>query len=254
MYPILFEIPGVVLYTQTVLMALAFMTGLWLAAREAERFGLKHAVLVKVALWAFLGAILSARLFFWAFFQNGTDDISLKHLCRLEALDGGFSFHGGLLGGALCGAWAACAYKLPLLRLADAFAPGLALAMFFMRLGCLLNGCDYGMSTSVPWGVWLHGTFRHPIQLYEGVLSVLCIVPLVLTGNRSVLKPGQPFLLYLLLSSLLRFGVDFYRDEAGSAPGSLLTTQWISGSLFLASGVILFVSFCRAGSPACKQG
>ena len=245
MYPILFESSGFTLYTQTLFMVLAFIAGLWLAALEAKRFDLQHEALVNAALFAFLVAILSARLFYIIGFQQPSS-LSLKDLCSLGTLDGGFSFHGGLLGGALGGACFASALKMPLWRLADVFAPGLALAMFFMRLGCLCNGCDYGVATTAPWGIWLHGTRRHPIQLYEGLLSLLVILPVLLLCNRKKLRAGSTFLCYIFLSSLLRFGVDFYRDEARGMFAPFLLTQLLAGLLFLSSGLIIFLTFLWA--------
>ncbi len=244
MYPILFETSGFIFYTQTVLIAFAFMTGLWLAALEAKRFELPHDALVNAAMSAFLGAILGARLFFLLVFQQSSSP-GLKELCSLGALDGGFSFHGGLLGGALSGACAAYFLKLPLLRLADVFAPGLVLAMFFMRLGCLFNGCDYGIATAVPWGIWLHGTLRHPIQLYEGVAGLMFILPALIACKRKSLRAGYTFLCYLFLSSLLRFLVDFYRDEPSRIPGELLPTQFLAGALLLGSGLILVLTVLK---------
>lgn len=244
MYPILFELSGFTLYTQTVLTVIAFMAGLWLAAREAKHFELAHESVVNVALWAFLGAIIGARLFFLLVFQH-TSSLGLKEVCSLGALDGGFSFHGGLLGGALSGACAAYFFKLPFLRLADVFAVGLAFAMFFMRLGCLLNGCDYGIATTVPWGLWLWGTLRHPIQLYEGLGSLLLILPVLIACNRKAWRSGYTFLCYLCLSSLLRFLVDFYRDEPSGRPDGLLGSQIVAGVLFFGSGLIMFLTFLK---------
>ena len=252
MYPILFQTSAFTLYTQTIFMAIAFIAGLWLAAHEAKRFELPHDTVVNVAMSAFLGAILGARLFFMFVFQESTRPV-LKELCSLGALDGGFSFHGGLLGGAFCAACAAYVLKAPLLRLADVFAPGLALAMFFMRLGCLFNGCDYGVATTAPWGIWLHGTVRHPIQLYEGLASLLIILPVLIVCNRKVLRAGHSFLCYLFLSSLLRFLVDFYRDDASRNSAALLATQWLAGALFLTSGMIIFLTFFTRRHP-CKYG
>jgi len=244
MHPILFRLSGFTLHTQTVLFAIAFMAGLWLADRNASGLGLPRQALVNVSLSAFLGAMLGARLFFLFVFQEPSHR-GLQALFSLAALDGGFSFHGGLLGGALSGACVAYMHKLPLRRLADVFAPGLVLAMFFMRLGCLMNGCDYGVATTAPWGMWLHGSVRHPIQLYEGLGGLLLILPLLAVCRRKAFPAGGTFLCYLFFSSLLRFLVDFYRDEPSRVSGELLLTQDIAGTLLLGSGIIIFLTVLR---------
>jgi phosphatidylglycerol:prolipoprotein diacylglycerol transferase len=49
-------------------------------------------------------------------------------------------------------------HRMPWLRTADAFAPGLALGHAIGRLGCFAAGCCYGKPTSAWWGV----TFTDP--------------------------------------------------------------------------------------------
>jgi phosphatidylglycerol:prolipoprotein diacylglycerol transferase len=108
--------------------------------------------------------------------------------------------------------------------------------MFFMRLGCLFNGCDYGVVTTAPWGIPLHGANRHPIQLYEGVGNLL-LLPLLLLFNKKPARPGGTFLLYMLLSAMIRFGVDFYREEYGGVWGLFTIPQ------LLAVGIGIFAAF-----------
>src|SRR6516164_8836182 len=65
----------------------------------------------------------------------------------------------------------------------DTFALPLALAMAVGRWGCCFNGCCYGASTSLPWGVsfrqpdgaWLR---CHPTQVYESLfhLAMACVL------------------------------------------------------------------------------
>jgi phosphatidylglycerol:prolipoprotein diacylglycerol transferase len=129
-------------------------------------------------------------------------------------------------------------------RVADALAPGLAIAMFFMRLGCLLNGCDYGVLTTVPWSIPLHGGLRHPIQLYEG-LGNLVLLPLLSALNRKPLHPGRTFLIYLMCSALLRFGVDFYREDFARIGGLFTIPQLIALVIAVSAGFCLLLKAVR---------
>lgn len=212
MYPILLDLPGFILYTQTVFFIIAFIAGLLISGREAARFGITRLDVSHLALWSFLGAIVGARLLFMMLNYN-VAVFTLREFCTLGALDGGFSFHGGLLAGGLVGVVIAWREKLPVWRFADIFAPGLAAATFFMRLGCLCNGCDYGVAATVAWAIPLHGTLRHPIQLYEGFGNLL-LLPLLIRLNRKPLRSGQTFLIYLMASAIIRVVSDFYREES----------------------------------------
>lgn len=240
MHPILFELPGFTFYTQTLLFIIAFIAGFLVAKNQGIRFAIPPSKLTDIVLWGFLGAILGARVFFLLLHQ-GYSSLTLAEICTLGSLDGGFSFHGGLVAGGVLGALVTRYHHVNVWRVADALSPGLALAMFFMRLGCLLNGCDYGIVTSVPWGIPLHGSLRHPIQLYEGVGNLL-LVPLFLFLNKKSLRPGSTFIFYILFSASLRLGVDFYREDPIKVWGGMTIPQLLAGGMALAAGIIILVS------------
>jgi len=234
LYPILFQFPGFTFYTQTLCIILAFVAGLLLAQREGQRFGITRLDLADIVLWAFLAAIPGARLMF-LILNWRTATFTFSEFCTLGTLDGGFSLHGGLATGGLVGVLIARQCHVSVWRVADALAVGLAAAMFFLRLGCLFNGCDYGVVTTMPWGIMLHGASRHPIQLYEGVGNLL-LVPLIVKCNQKPLKPGTAFMLYLSLSSLLRLGVDVYRDDPLRVWGVFTIPQLIALGLAILAG------------------
>ena len=89
------------------------------------------------------------------------------------------------------------------------------------RLGCTLNGCCYGLPTSLPWGVvYTHpnsfapiGVAIHPTQIYEIIYNLIAFG--VLLKLRGRLKPdGSLFLIYLVLYSIWRFSISFLREES----------------------------------------
>lgn len=234
MHPILLRFSDFFLYTQTVFFGVAFLAGLLVAVHEGKRFAIYRVDITDVVLWSFLWAIPGARLLFMVL-NRETASFTLSEFCTLGTLDGGFSFHGGLVIGGCVGFLVARHHKLPVWRLADALAPALAIAMFFMRIGCVLNGCCYGVETTIFWGIHLHGASRHPTQLYEGIGN-LFLLPLLIFLNKKPLKQGQVFLLYLLLSALLRLGVDFYREDSMRVWGVLTVPQLISIGIAILSG------------------
>jgi len=132
----------------------------------------------------------------------------------------GLTIYGGVLGASL-GAWiySRFSHSFQFSRLADMMAPGIILAQAIGRIGCTLNGCCYGLETSLPCGVVYTnpdsfapiGVAVHPTQIYEIVWNL--IVFGVLFKLRGRLKPdGSLFLIYLGLYSLWRFGIGFLRE------------------------------------------
>jgi phosphatidylglycerol---prolipoprotein diacylglyceryl transferase len=215
-----------------VLLALALALGVWLTLRAARRDGLPAALAADVCVAAIVGGVLGARASY-----------VLLHLRELESFshvfafrDGGLTAHGGVLG-ALAGVYLAVrrsGASLP--GWLDAAAPGFVLGVAITRVGCWLEGCDFGRRWSAPppWVARL-GTFPagsrawqeqvvtgdlaastthalpvHPTQLYEaaGALMLLSVVLITRGRKRSA---GQLALISLGGYWLLRVAVDMWR-------------------------------------------
>ncbi|MFC2016798.1 prolipoprotein diacylglyceryl transferase [Chloroflexota bacterium] len=131
----------------------------------------------------------------------------------------GLTIYGAVLGAALAVWIYSRVSKFQFGYFADLIAPGIILAQAIGRLGCTINGCCYGLPTSLPWGiVYTHPNsigfgagVVHPTQVYEFI--VLLIIFGILLKLRGRLKPdGSLFLVYLGLYSLWRVGIDFMRE------------------------------------------
>jgi len=131
----------------------------------------------------------------------------------------GLTAWGGILGAAI-GVWIYSRFgKLQFGYLTDVVAPGIILAQAVGRVGCTINGCCYGLPTSLPWAIiYTHpdtvaplGIAVHPTQIYEIIFNLLVFGVLLILRGR--LKPdGSLFLVYLSLYSLWRIGIDFLRE------------------------------------------
>ncbi len=167
----------------------------------------------------------------------------------------GLTFYGAILGAAL-GIWIYS--KLSNFQfgyLADLVAPAIPLAQAVGRVGCLINGCCYGIATSLPWGVvYTHpdslgplGVAVHPTQVYEIIYHLLAFT--VLLKLRGRFKPeGSLFLVYLSLYALWRVGGDFLRVGTPFLLG--LYQAQVIGIIVLAITIPLLVYRTRSGAEA----
>ena len=131
----------------------------------------------------------------------------------------GLTIYGAVLGAAL-GIWIYSKFsKFQFGYFADLLAPGIILAQAIGRVGCILNGCCYGLETSLFCGfVYTNtesfaplGVAVHPTQLYEIIFNLIVFV--VLLKLRGRLKPdGSLFMVYLSLYSLWRLVIGFLRE------------------------------------------
>ena len=68
--------------------------------------------------------------------------------------------------------------KLPTWQLADLIAVYLPLGYALARVGCLLNGCCYGVPSRLPWAFVIPAVDnlpRHPTQVYAIIASLLIL-------------------------------------------------------------------------------
>jgi len=77
-------------------------------------------------------------VFFWDDFIVGW------HADGVRSLREGFVFYGGFILATLTAVVYTRLKRLPLAKLADVFAPSIALGHAFGRMGCFFNGCCYG--------------------------------------------------------------------------------------------------------------
>jgi len=240
MRPILFHIGPLPIRAYGTMMVVAFAAGIAWAAREARRRGLEAGLILDFSVWLILSGVFFARLVFVAL-DPALSWRDLPYIWR-----GGLSYHGGVLGGVLAAVVFARLRRLSFWTLADICAPSIALGYGFARIGCLLNGCCYGVPTSLPWGMRFFDEQcsltapSHPTQIYSALASWALFGGLVAFSRRSKLT-GSVFLLYLMSYSVIRFLIEFLRRGVTAQP---LKTPWLAWltEAQLASIVIFIVA------------
>src|SRR3954447_2770931 len=170
---------------------------------------------------ALLGGLVGARVDY--LIQNW-DKVSGDVLGNLFS-GSGLVWLGGVIGGAigvLLWAWRKRWLGVALL---DTAAVPLALGYAIGRIGCQLSGDgDYGTHTELPWGMsYPDGTVPttdtvHPTPVYETLAMGLTAA--VLWRLRDRFAPGVLFGLYLVISGIERFLVEFIRRNEEVVAGS----------------------------------
>lgn len=212
--PIAFTIGPLSVRWYGILVALAIVVlVLWTVQKVRRGANLSYDTVFTAALVGIPSGIIISRLLHvvdrWDYYGQ-----NLGHIVGFA----GLTFYGAILGGALAIWIYSKVSKFQFGYLADLVAPGIVLAQAVGRVGCLLNGCCYGIETSLPWGIIYghHESFAplgiavHPTQIYEIIYNL--IVFGVLLKLRGRFKPdGSLFLIYLGLYALWRLGIDFIR-------------------------------------------
>ncbi len=164
--PFAIQAPGLILI-------LSLFFGVWLTGKLADTLGANGEAIENAFLIGLVSGILSARIGFLLqtpaiFLENPLSLVSLTP----SMLNPGF----GVLVGGLAALIFAQKKRLPLWPTLDTLTPLILMVFMGVHLANFASGDAYGLPTSLPWAIRIWGDFRHPVQLYTLVLSlILCI-------------------------------------------------------------------------------
>jgi phosphatidylglycerol:prolipoprotein diacylglycerol transferase len=261
MYPKILDVGPLTIHTYGLLLALAFIAGIWLASRNAAKSGLNPDSIWNLGLIIIFSALVGAKLLLFIsdssyYMENPREIFSLATL-RSSGV-----YYGGLLLALVASAWYMHRAKLPSWKVADITAPGIALGQSIGRLGCLSAGCCFGKPTSMPWGITFTDTYSyenvgvplnvplHPTQIYESLGTFLLFLFLMWRLGRKHFT-GQIILEYLMLYAGLRFIIEFFRDDdRGFVLNGLLSTSQFIGILTILGSAVAFFYLRRRFSKA----
>ncbi len=245
MHPIAFELGPITVRWYGVMMAIAFIAGLWTASRRGLRDGIPAEKILDIGPWLIVGTIIGARILHVATYWN--EEFAGHPIWEIFAVwKGGLVFYGGLIGASLATILYARVKHIGLWKLSDVLAPSIPLGYVFGRIGCFLNGCCYGSRCSLPWAVSypegnLNGapTFPvHPSQLYDSILSLLLYLGLAWLYRRKKFD-GQVFAAYLLCYAITRSIVESFRGD--------YSPVHLHGALNLTPGQLVSMGIFAAG-------
>jgi phosphatidylglycerol---prolipoprotein diacylglyceryl transferase len=248
--------------TYGVLVALGFLAGLMVTVRLARRSGLNPELMTNLAVYVALAGMLGAKLlmivFDWQHYMAAPSQI-----LSMDTLQAAGVFQGGLILALATAVFYMHRQGLPFLKASDAFAPGIALGHSIGRLGCLAAGCCWGKECTLPWAITFHNpqawaltgvpleTPLHPSQLYEFSTEGILFGFLYWRYGKNH-APGQIIGLYLVISSVARFLIEFTRFHEQALPFGLplSITQWIAIGLAAAGAILLLRVSPAKGQPA----
>jgi len=176
-----------------------------------------------------IGAVLGGRLWYGLF----NLDLYGRNPGLFVALRvSDFAWPGALLGGALAGyLW--CRWNgFEELALADSAALALPATQALASVGLLLSGEASGLPTSLPWGVSLFGTTRHPTQIYFALAALLILGALTWLARRELLA-GALAAAYLALNGLALLLIEALRADSLVLPGGIRVAQVFGLGLLL---------------------
>lgn len=251
----LFSIGPFTVYGYGLMIAVGVLAAYLVGEYRARRAGLDPDHIFYYVIWCVLGGFLGSKLLF---FLTDIKNIIANPRVMLNLQDG-WVVYGGIIGGILAAAVYSRIKKLKFPAYFDLLIPSVALAQGFGRVGCFLAGCCYGRETDGPIGIMFHdsayapnGVNLIPTQLISSGLNFIHFLVLIWFAKRKK-ADGQVGALYLILYSVGRFILEYYRgDLIRGSVGVLSTSQFIS-IFTVTAGVLLFLAAGRSKAPAASE-
>ena len=240
----LFSLGPFTVYGYGLMIAIGILVAYVTAEYRAKKHGLDPDKIFYLVIWAVVGGFAGAKVLY---FLTRLKDIMENPRVLLDLADG-FVVYGGIIGG-IFSAMAYCKIKkMPFLKYFDLVMPSVALAQGFGRIGCFLAGCCYGRETDSDLGIVFHNSSYAPndvkllpTQLISSGLDFLLCAVLILL-DRKKKGDGQIAGDYLVLYSIGRFILEFYRgDLIRGNVGALTTSQFIAIFVAMAGVVMIAV-------------
>ncbi|MET9631081.1 prolipoprotein diacylglyceryl transferase [Lentzea sp. NPDC006480] len=238
------------------------LVAIWLTERRWAQRGGRPGDVAQIAYWAVPFGVVGARLYHvitsWQpYFGPGGSPVEALYIWQ-----GGMGVWGAIAAGAL-GAWiGARRAGVRLTPMADAAAPGIALAQGIGRLGNWFNNEVYGGPTDLPWGLVIHqwdqsagravvgqdglpvvlGTF-HPAFLYELLWDFAVAAAVIWVDRRFRLGHGRAFGWYVALYTAGRLWIEALRTDAANHVLGLRLNIWTS---LLVGGTAVVITWLSA--------
>lgn len=232
MIPVIIHLGPIPINSFGLLLVLALLAGWKRLEHDLAWAGEDPQQAERMVFWAGVGGIVGARLAFVGSFPGALASDPLGTIFG----GAGFVFYGGLLGGTLAVVYIIKRAGGSVARYSDLVVPTLAIGYAVGRIGCQLSGDgDYGVPSALPWAVsYAQGVIPtppglrvHPTPVYEtlAALGIAFILSSALRQGRFK-HAGQLAGLYLVLTSLERFVVEYWRIEPIVAAGLTQAQIW----------------------------
>lgn len=261
----------ITLHFYSLMWIIAFVLGLFIMKKMFRTDKVSLDLIDPLFLYTFIGTIVGARLGEYIFYNpSAFIETPLEVFLPVQKSPGDSAFFGlldgykfvGFMGLASHGATVGLLLAIylfkrkymkttPFLWIVDRLAIPVAIGGAFVRIGNFLNSEIVGKPSDLPWAVLFkqqstgYGPVvpRHPAQLYEAIGYVILFVILWFIYQKTDKKkyPGFIFGLFFTILWLIRFTVEFFKENQG--------VEWVADtlSLNLNNGQVLSIPFMIVG-------
>ena len=250
MHQFLFYIGDFPIRAYGLVLSLSIVLATGVAYFLAKQDGRWHHHIADMGIYCGLAGILGSRLwdvffFDWDYYRDHLTEI-------LNVWQGGMAIQGGVILGAIVGIIYTKRHGIDSWAMADIVAPAVILGQALGRCANLLNGDAFGAPTGGDFGILYPSTtlaYRTygsqplwPAEIWEGQLDMAIFALLLMYRTTSHAK-GQAFSLYVILYSVARFFLEYFRGDYAEPVLGLFTSAQTTSAVAVILGIAAWIWF-----------
>lgn len=242
-FPRDFRICGHWVNSYKVFLCVGIYVGVLVSAAVAERMGISPLRMGIGSLACALAGMVGARIYY--LLASAPPHLRRSWSAAWDPTSGGWSVFGALLTMGPLSFPLAAALQVPAASFWDSMSAGILAGGFWVRLGCVFNGCCGGRETTRWYGVRLHDIHgvrkrRMPVQFLEMGWWLLGAAGFIALWPRSF-APGTYALGVLGWYGFGRFWLEPLREVSDLVVGRIRINRVVAGLLAIAAafGLVL---------------
>ena len=209
------------IYWYGIILAAAMLLGLYLAMKQAKKYGLTQDNILDMILWAVPCCILGSRIYYVLFYLDlyRNADGSLDWGRMIAIWDGGLAIYGTVIVSVIVVFVFSKVKKLRFAAMMDCGILGLLLGQIIGRWANFINREAFGGLTDLPWRMrlWTSATEYievHPTFLYESLWNLVGLLLLLFVVSKGRRFDGENTWFYFLWYGLGRFWIEGLRTDS----------------------------------------
>lgn len=266
--PEIFSIGAIHIRWYGIFAALTALTTYVLLSKRAPKYGIKADHAAELLMTCVIAGIAGARLEYVRRFWGDYFPADIWGIFRIW--EGGLVFQGGFILAAIAVFILCKCHKWQVGAIGDLMAPVIPAGHAVARIGCLLNGCCFGL----PWSCGIHypagGNSVLQSQILNGQLPADAVAPLPVLpvqaietlwclavagilyfAERKKLLGGLRFFLYVLLYCVGRFALEFLRGDYPPHQG--MTPAQNTTLFVIMPATLAILLFCICYRKKCRH-
>ena len=261
--PILFALGPIKIYWYGLFIVLAIFASAYVMLWLAKKQNISQETIFDLLFWLVLSGLIGARLY----------DVLLElpyytkqPIAIFKIWQGGMAVHGAIFGCALVLFLFAKKRAINFWSLTALVATAAPLAQAIGRWGNYFNQELFGRPTDLPWGIpidianrpleYMNYAYFHPTFLYESfgniIIFLILLTVFIIMIKRTEDSPQFSIFIYLILYSILRFGLEFIKIDRTP---ELFGLRWpqIASLILMAVSLVGLIVYRRKRLPTASD-